>query len=47
VTKLRIVQGPVKAQAAPSGSAPRRKPPLDAAQERDLADSLADQPRAD
>jgi hypothetical protein len=48
VTKLRIVQGPVKAQAAPatgrqSGRA-SRKAPLDAAQERDLADSLAAQP---
>ena len=43
VTKLRIVQGPVKAPAAPAAR-PRRKPPLDAAQERDLADSLADQP---
>ena len=37
-------QGPVKVQAAPVAARPRRKPPLDAAQERDLADSLADQP---
>jgi hypothetical protein len=44
VTKLRIVQGPVKVQAAPVAARPRRKPPLDAAQERDLADSLSDQP---
>lgn len=44
VTKLRIVQGPVKVQAAAVAPRPRRKPPLDAAQERDLADSLADQP---
>ncbi|KQZ06315.1 hypothetical protein ASD21_01400 [Caulobacter sp. Root1455] len=44
VTKLRIVQGPVKVQAAPVAPRPRRKPPLDAAQERDLADGLADQP---
>jgi len=44
VTKLRIVQGPVKAAAAPVAARPRKKPPLDAAQERDLADSLAGQP---
>jgi hypothetical protein len=44
VTKLRIVQGPVKVQAAAVAPRPRRKPPLDAAQERDLTDSLADQP---
>jgi hypothetical protein len=43
VTKLRIVQGPVKVQAAPP-TPTRRKPPLDAAQERDLSDSLAGQP---
>ena len=41
---LRIVQGPVKVQAAPVAARPRRKPPLDAAQERDLADSLGAQP---
>jgi len=44
VTRLRIVQGPVKAAAPPVAQRPRRKPPLDAAQERQLADSLADQP---
>ena len=44
VTKLRIVQGPVKVQAVAAAPRPRRKPPLDAAQERDLADSLAAQP---
>ncbi|MGR4862298.1 DUF721 domain-containing protein [Caulobacter sp. LARHSG274] len=44
VTRLRIVQGPVKAPAAQPVPRPRRKPPLDAAQERDLADSLAAQP---
>ncbi len=44
VTKLRIVQGPVKVKSAPVASRPRAKPPLDAAQERDLADGLADQP---
>jgi len=44
VTRLRIVQGPVKAAAAPAPARPRRKPPLDAARERELADSLAAQP---
>ncbi|ADG08870.1 DUF721 domain-containing protein [Caulobacter segnis] len=44
VTRLRIVQGPVKAAAAPVGQRPRRKPPLDAALEKELADSLAEQP---
>ena len=44
VTRLRIVQGPVKAPAAPSAPRPRRKPPLDAALEKQLSDSLADQP---
>ncbi|WP_426009761.1 DUF721 domain-containing protein [Caulobacter sp. DWR2-3-1b2] len=44
VTRLRIVQGPVKVQASAAPQRPRRKPPLDAAQERDLADSLAGQP---
>lgn len=44
VTRLRIVQGPVKAAAAPTAPRPRRKPPLDAALEKQLADSLADQP---
>ena len=43
VTKLRIVQGPVRAQAA---APPRRRKaqPLDAAAEAELADGLADQP---
>jgi len=44
VTRLRIVQGPVKVQAAPAAPRARRKPPLDAAQERELADSLGAQP---
>lgn len=44
VTRLRIVQGPVKAATAPIPQRPRRKPPLDAAQEKQLADSLAEQP---
>lgn len=44
VTRLRIVQGPVKAPVAPVAQHPRRKPPLDAALEKELADSLADQP---
>jgi len=49
VTRLRIVQGPVRVAAAASASAsasprPRRRPPLDAAKERDLAAGLADQP---
>lgn len=44
VTRLRIVQGPVKAAAAPAQPRARRKPPLDAAQEKQLSDSLADQP---
>jgi hypothetical protein len=44
VTKLRIVQGPVKARAAPATTRTRRKPPLDAAAESQLADSLAGQP---
>ncbi len=43
VTRLRIIQGPVKAAAAPAQ--PRRpKPPLDAATEKELTDSLAAQP---
>jgi hypothetical protein len=44
VTRLRIVQGPVKALAAAPSTRPRRKPPLDAALEKQLADSLAEQP---
>ena len=47
VTRLRIVQGPVKAAAAPVPQRSRRKPPLDAAQEKQLVDSLADQPDGD
>jgi hypothetical protein len=47
VTRLRIVQGPVKAVAAPAAQRPRRKPPLDAAQEKQLSDSLAGQPDGD
>jgi hypothetical protein len=44
VTRLRIVQGPLKATAAPAAQRPRRKPPLDAALEKQLSDSLSDQP---
>lgn len=44
VTKLRIVQGPVRAAPAAAPARPRRRPPLDAAQERDLASSLSHQP---
>ena len=44
VTRLRIVQGPVKAAASPVAARPRRKPPLDAALEKELSDSLAEQP---
>jgi len=47
VTKLRIVQGPIRGtgQANRSGPARKRaKPPLDAAAERTLADGLAAQP---
>lgn len=47
VTRLRIVQGPVKAPAAAVAQRPRRKPPLDAALEKQLADSLAEQPDGD
>lgn len=47
VTRLRIVQGPVKAAGAPPPQRPRRKPPLDAAQEKQLSDSLARQPDGD
>ena len=42
VDKLRIVQGPVR--ALPPPPRPRRPPPLDAAQEADLARGLADAP---
>ncbi|MDB5439787.1 MAG: hypothetical protein JWM33_2214 [Caulobacteraceae bacterium] len=45
VEKLRIVQGPVRPQPGlPQVSRVRRKPPLDAAQEAELAEGLADQP---
>lgn len=44
VTRLRIVQGPVKAPAAAPSTRLRHKPPLDAALEKQLADSLAEQP---
>ena len=44
VTRLRIVQGPLSAPAPPPVLRSRRKPPLDAGLERQLADSLADQP---
>lgn len=44
VTRLRIVQGPVTAPAAAPSTRLRRKPPLDAALEKQLADSLAEQP---
>ena len=44
VTRLRIVQGPVKAAAASVPQRPRRRPPLDAALEKQLSDSLAEQP---
>ncbi len=47
VTRLRIVQGPVKAPAAPVAQRPRRKPPLDAALEKQLSDSLSEQPEGD
>jgi hypothetical protein len=46
VTRLRIVQGPVRA-TAPVAQRPRRKPPLDAATEKQLTDSLAEQPDGD
>jgi hypothetical protein len=44
VTKLRIIQGAVRAHARPQ--APRRRPkgPLDAAAEQTLSEGLADQP---
>lgn len=47
VTRLRIVQGPVKAPAAAVAQRPRRKPPLDAALEKQLSDSLSEQPDGD
>jgi hypothetical protein len=46
VARLRIVQGPLSRPAATKGAAPSRRarPPLDAAAERALADSLAATP---
>lgn len=44
VTRLRIVQGPLKTTPPPAPVRARRKPPLDAARERDLAEGLASQP---
>ena len=44
VTRLRIVQGPLKTTPPPVQVRARRKPPLDAARERDLAEGLAAQP---
>lgn len=44
VTRLRIVQGPVKAPATHAPQRRRRKPPLDAALEKQLSDSLSEQP---
>ena len=43
VTRLRIIQGPVKAAAA-APPRPRRKGPLDAAKEKALAEGLAEAP---
>ena len=42
VQKLRIVQGPL--QVAKPAAPPRRRPPLDAAEEAKLAADLADAP---
>jgi hypothetical protein len=46
VARLRIVQGPLTARLTPAraGTTRRNRPPLDAADERALADSLADAP---
>ena len=44
VDRLRIVQGPVRPPAASARPAPRTPPPLDAAQEAELAASLAGAP---
>ena len=46
VAKLRIVQGPLRRAPAPErpGAHRRVRPPLDAAAEKSLADSLADTP---
>jgi len=43
-SKLRIVQGPVRATAPPAAKSSRRKPPLDAAAEAALAASLEPAP---
>lgn len=44
VTKLRIIQGAVRAHARPQAVRRRPKGPLDAAAEQTLAEGLADQP---
>jgi hypothetical protein len=44
VTRLRIVQGPVRAAQAAAPQRPRRRGPLDAAAEKALADGLAEAP---
>jgi hypothetical protein len=44
VTKLRIIQGAVRAHARPQALRRRPKGPLDAAAEQTLAEGLADQP---
>lgn len=44
VQKLRIVQGPLQQQAAAAAAPRKRLPPLDAAQEAELAQSLAAAP---
>lgn len=44
VQKLRIVQGPLRAVAAPATTRTRRLAPLDAAEEAALAAPMADQP---
>lgn len=44
VERLRVVQGPIRAPVAAAPARPRKPPPLDAAQEADLAATLADAP---
>lgn len=44
IGRLRIVQGPVRAQAAKAQVRRRRKGPLDAAAEKQLTEDLKDQP---
>jgi len=44
VERLRIVQGPVRAQPPPAPAGRRKPPPLDAAKEAELASSLAAAP---